>query len=130
MSLLEDLADLLVLAGAGVQGTSLFVGRMPSEVAECVSVQTYQGMTPRYVHNTANPIYERPSFQVLVRGASLAAVEAKAQTIWAYLAAITMTTVNSTRFLAIRPYHSPFELPQDGNDRYLYAFSAEAMIQR
>lgn len=124
------LADLLVYAGAGTQATDVFVGRMPDSPNDCVSVQTYQGLSPAYVQESAAPASERVSFQVLIRGTSRQAVETKSGTIWTSIASVRNQYINTAYLLAVRPMQSPFELRQDENDRVIYVFNAEALVRR
>ncbi|MGE3510707.1 MAG: minor capsid protein [Vicinamibacterales bacterium] len=129
MSFMTDIADLLVYAGAGIKGTSIFVGRMPDSPDECVSVMPYQGLPPMYVQERSGPAYQRPSFQVLIRGArdSTLATEARAAAIHDYLAAVSNQSVNGTFYLAIRPNAPAFPLTRDGNDRDLWVVNAQAV---
>lgn len=129
MSFMTDIADLLVLAGAGAKASTIFVGRMPDAPDECVSVMPYQGLPAMYVQEQATPAYQRPSFQVLIRGSrdSTLATEARATAIHDYLAAVSNRLVNSTFYLAIRPNAPAFPLPRDGNDRDLWVVNAQAV---
>lgn len=126
MSIMDDVADLLVLAGAGVKATNLFVGTMPDGPDSCVSVMAYQGLDPMYVMEQAAPAYERPSFQVLVRGVGTIDTEARARTCHDYLAAVSNREVNGRWYLSIRPNSPPFPLPRDGNQRDLWVVNAQA----
>lgn len=130
MSTLQMLADLIVYAGGGTQGTDVFAGRMPTSPDDCVSVSVYQGLPPDYVQESAAPASERVSFQTLIRGTSREAVETKAQTIWRGVASVRNQYINAAFLLAVRPMQSPFELMQDSNDRVVYVFNAEAMVRR
>lgn len=130
MSHLDDIATALQSASVGTIGTDLFKGRMPETPVACVSLQTYPGRAPQYVEEQSTPGYERPAFQVMVRNSDHATAETKARAAFDALTLIRNVTVGGTRFLAIRPYQSPFELSRDENDRVLYAFNFEAMIAR
>lgn len=131
--MLAALASLIAESGQGTYGADLFVGRLPSAPDNCVGVTTYQGLAPQYVHERGDPLIDRASFQVLIRSQrqlGLLAAESKAYAIWTHLASVANRTVGSTHFLAILPYQSPFEIPSDDNERFLYVFNGEARIRR
>lgn len=130
MADLDAIATVLQTAGVGTVGTDLFKGRMPHEPAACTSLQTYPGMPPQYIQEQAAPGYERPAFQLVVRNPDHVTAETKARLAFTTLAAIRNQTASGVRFVAIRPFQSPFELPRDDNNRVLYAFNFEALIAR
>ena len=124
---MSDVATLLAEAGAGVLATTIFVGRMPDAPDECVSVAPYQGLPGMYVQERNSPAYQRPSFQVLIRGVGTLATEARATAVHDYLAAVSNRHIGQTFYLAIRPNAPAFPLPRDGNDRDLWVVNAQAV---
>ncbi len=112
----EDIKDILegISSLALTYATDLFIGEMPKEPNNAVCIFDTGGYDPE-----ANYIYERPTIQVRVRGAGggyLAAHEL-AQAIRDELHALTNTTINSARYVAIWQEGDIISVGQDDNDR-------------
>lgn len=63
MELVEDIAQYLAAQGVGVVGVDIFLKRMPAAPISCVSIYDSGGSIER-----GDPL-NRPTFQVLIRGA-------------------------------------------------------------
>ena len=70
---------------------------------------------------------EYPRVQILVRGARLdyATPRAAIEVAYRAMAAAGAQLISSTRYLSMRPLHTPFLYEKDANDRLTMAFSAE-----
>jgi hypothetical protein len=90
----EDIAMFITSAGLGVLGSSLYIGPLallqPGAGPYTTLIDT-GGAQPVETHDGA--LYERISFQVLVRGASYAAARGRALAIWSALDGLRNVTV-------------------------------------
>ncbi len=95
---IQELITYLVDEGIGVFGTDLFVGPLadiPEGDGPFLIVRSTGGVVPERTQNlTLTPAYQRPSAQVLSRGAKYVATEAKAFTAYAALVKIRNVELN------------------------------------
>lgn len=71
MSIAEATANAITTIGAGawgIQGTDLFVGRMPDSPDLCICIYEYDGIPPAETMGAHLPVAETPRVQVVVRG--------------------------------------------------------------
>lgn len=112
----EDLRD--ILAGTSslalTFATNLFVSEMPSAPDNCVCVYDTGGFEP-----DSNFTYERPTVQIMVRGAKGAYFSAheQAQEIRDVLTATINHTINGARYIAIWCQSDVLSLGFDNNHR-------------
>lgn len=125
-ALLDDLAVLLQAEGIGTVATDLFKGRMPDAPDTCLAIRALPGQAPLFTHDGFT--YQRPRVQVLARGATYAAAEAKAADAFRVLSRITNGGLAGRPILRVEPVQSPFELDHDENDRVLYVFNADVLL--
>jgi len=93
-----DIKDILVGAGIGVFGTSLFVGREPVAPDTCVTVYDAGGQDP-----LPSDLTDFPAIQVRVRGLinDYEGAMTKAQAVKDALLGLPETTVGTTRYVGI-----------------------------
>ncbi|MFZ5852311.1 MAG: minor capsid protein [Actinomycetota bacterium] len=128
MTVLEVAGDVLEAAGAGVYGTSLFLGEMPADPDVCTAVAEFEGTAPAETFRDGRSV-GRPRVQVICRGAAEdyagprdAAVAARA----ALLAAGPVTTGDLTvlRFAPAGSGVLPLGPDQAGRHRVAVTFIA------
>lgn len=131
MSYEDDIAAYLVAKGRGtlpsagppiVAGT-IFVNDKPSTPDACICIFGYAGQAPEWT-NTSK--YDRPSVQVLVRGAKNAAGTARTliETIYKDLDGLTNTTLSGTYYQKIEAVQSgPTPMGKDENGRIEYVWN-------
>lgn len=111
-----DIADILAATSslALTFRTDLFVSEMPATPDECVCVYDTGGFEPE-----ANFVYERPTVQVIIRGAKDAYVATHnlAQGIRDVLHALANYTINSARYIGIWCQSDIMSLGYDKNHR-------------
>ena len=112
----EDIKDILEAISSLTLtfATDLFISEMPTTPDNAVCIFDTGGYEPE-----ANYTYERPTIQVRVRGAGggyLAAHE-QAQAIRDELHALTNTTINGARYVAIWQEGDIISVGQDDNNR-------------
>lgn len=131
MSTLSEIGDFLETvgiasdAGTGAHGSpKLYVGSMGDYPDEALCVYAYAGGPPEYVQESFSPSTETPQIQVVTRAVRDEDAEALCMLAWKALAPVTNATLGTTKYLSIRPNHSPAFLKRDSNDRVLYFFNA------
>jgi len=105
--------------------TSIFKGIQNSEVQDtAVFIHETGGLSPEFVFNSSNPLWEQPSIQIISRSSDYQTARNKAQTIYNLLQQQSNVTLkpNSTGdtgalYFSIVPLQSPFLLGLDGNQR-------------
>lgn len=128
-----DLAVLIVGAGLGVAGSTLFIGpkaQVPTTSRLSVSLVPYGGLPPERTQNSvAVPAYQRPSVQILVRGDDYAEVEARSRAIYLLLGGIRNQLVNGTYYREVTAIQEPFDMGVDAVTRPQKIFNV-AVVKR
>lgn len=124
MAVLDDLGSLLVSAGVGVLGSTLFLGSLPADGPvspqdEIVALLEVPGMPSIHHHGAQQASYEQPVVQVLVRGAPFGyqAARARAQTIYETLDGRSNDVIQGTPYLWMVALQSPWFLRSDDMSR-------------
>lgn len=119
MSLESDVKFYLIANG---QPSDIFrMGRLPPSPDDTVALIQYPGLRPEFVHNTAGISRDRPALQVHVRSKVYATAQARAQAIYALLAALVNETIEGRFYQRVEPLGAPFLLERDANDRTVIA---------
>lgn len=119
MSLESDVKSYLIAQG---QPSDIFrMGRLPPSPDDAVALIQYAGLRPEFVHNTAGISRDRPALQVHVRSKVYATAQARAQAIYALLAALVNETIEGTFYQRLEALGAPFLLDRDANDRTVIA---------
>jgi len=123
--LADDVADRLQTAGVGTKGVDLFKIMDPGRPDTAVIVYATQGVAPMDAMGSRAVVVEQPTVHVLIRGATGALAEAKANAVLRALHKFS-GTINTTRYLFIRALQSPFDVGPDekGRPRYVVNFRA------
>jgi len=130
--ILESLADRLNSASVATTATNLFIGLMPDQPDLCAALYEYAGSAPLEVLRDNTATLERPSIQVMCRGArndyptARSLIEAIRDT----LTAITDETITGVRFLRVNQISSINALGTDDNDRPRFTLSLQAVVER
>lgn len=130
--ILESLADRLNSASVTVTATNLFIGLMPDQPDLCAALYEYAGAGPLEVLRSNTATLERPSIQVMCRGArndyptARALIEAIRDT----LTDITDETISGLRFLRVNQISGINALGTDDNDRPRFTLSLQAVVER
>lgn len=130
--MLEALADRLNSASVAVTATNLFIGLMPSSPDLCVAIYEYAGAAPLEVMNNDSATLERPSVQVIVRGARNDYPTARTliESVRDTLTAISNETISDVRFLRVMGLSSINALGVDDNDRPRFSLALQAVVER
>ena len=130
--MLEALADHLNSASVAITATNLFIGLMPATPDLCVALYEYAGASPLEVMRDNAETLERPSVQVLVRGARNDYPTARTlmANVRDTLTAITDETISGVRFLRVSEISAINALGTDENDRPRFTLSLQAVTER
>lgn len=129
-SVLDEMTTYLAAQGVGTVGTDLFAGLLPDTPDACVALLETGGMPAAHTvggGGAGSAVFERPSIQVICRGAKhdYAAARAKAGTAFTKLDGLANTTLSGTRYLSIFAAQPPFLIGRDENERPLVGFNVE-----
>lgn len=132
MSFLDDLATLLIGAGVGVAGSSLFLGSaaiIPQGSGPYTSVIETGGVAPTRIHNKTSAATQRPTAQILTRAENYADALSTVRAAYNALDGIFNTTINGTFYLKIGAKQEPTDMSEDGSGRTQLVFNVEAEKQ-
>jgi len=126
LTLLDDIVTILVAAGVGVDNTNIFKtskAQIPAGAGPYLTVTATGGSGPEGTHNaalTGVPAYQRPNFQILVRGQSTGSVDTMIRNAYNALVKFGQKSqlVNSVWYRSIFPLQEPFDTGIDGQGRY------------
>lgn len=129
----DEILAYLEAQGVGVANTSIFVGPNASIPTEAdgpfMSLIETGGMAPLNVHTRLTG-YQRPSMQLLVRGADPTAVRVMLKLAYDALLLVRNTVLSGTEYLRITADQEPFSLtPEGGTGRARMAFNIRALKQ-
>ena len=121
----DDLAVYLAAKGRGTLASTIFVNDKPSTPDAVICLFGYAGQPPEW---TSTGRYDRPSVQVLVRGAKNAAGAARTliENIYKDLDGLTDTTINGTyyqRIEAVQSGATPMGKDENGRIEYVWNFT-------
>ena len=121
MGMLEDLGGYLDTNSALTLGVDLFLGLMPENVSNCVSVYENGGRSPDFTMGSNNlPIIENPEFQIIVRNSSYQTGRSLADSTYRVMTQIANLTINSVEYLRVVAISSPALMERDSNKRVLF----------
>ena len=120
--MLTDIGTYLKNQGIGTPGTDIFLGLMPDQPDNCVSLFEYAGSPPD-LHWAG----EYPGLQVRVRNKSYAAARAKIGEIAKELHGLHEQMLSGTRYLLIKARGSPEILKRDASNRVELVLNFEVM---
>ncbi len=115
----------------GTVGTDLFKGWMPATPDACVVVLETGGTSPDPGFGSSTVRTERPTVQVIARGApdDYTGPRTKAQDAWDALEAVEAPQqLSGTTYWSVQALQNPFPMDRDDNDRFL--FSANFLIEK
>ncbi len=122
----ETLVDLLVTAGVGTKGGTLFVGRLPTTPDAAIAAVITGGTPP-------NPkwLLDFPSVQVLTRGAKggYQAAYTKAQAVKDALLGLPSQDVNGDRFVSVLLLGDLASLGFDESNRIIFSLNFSLIIE-
>jgi Bacteriophage minor capsid protein len=134
--ILDDVGILLVNAGVGTLGTTLFLGSIPADGTvspedTIAAVIPIPGLPPVHVHNEPLASYQQPVFQIVTRSApyGFAAAMARAEAALVALDGVRNQTVGGTCFLWITSLQSPWSLRTDDYNRYYLVFNVRCAVR-
>lgn len=129
-TILEVIGNYLEAQGQGIQGTNLFLGRMPTAPDACVTVYEYGGQGPQFTFGAAATAIDRPSIQVMCRASrdDYPTARDKAQSIRSLLGAVTGQTLSGMYVLRIAPLGSVNPIGPDENDRPLVTVNFQVAL--
>jgi len=130
--MLEALADRLNSASVATTATNLFIGLMPTSPDLCVAIYEYSGAAPLEVMTDNDATLERPSVQVIVRGARNDYPTARTliEDVRDTLTDISNETISGERFLRVMALSSINALGVDDNDRPRFSLALQAVVER
>jgi len=109
---LKEIGTYLATKSIGTVGTDIFLGLMPDQPDNCVTLFEYAGSPPD-LHWAG----EYPGLQVRVRNKSYAAARSKIGEVIEKLHGLHEQTLSGTRYLLIRARGSPEVLKRDASNR-------------
>jgi len=132
MSVLEALGDKLQTDGVATVATNLFIGIMPDSPDLCVALYEYSGASPLEVLRDNDATLERPSIQVMTRGArnDYPAARTLIENVRDSLTSITDQTISTVRFLRVHHQSAINSLGTDENERPEFSLSLQAIVER
>jgi len=119
---LTEIGAYLATKNVGTVGTDIFLGLMPDQPDNCVSLFEYAGSPPD-LHWAG----EYPGLQVRVRNKSYAAARAKIGEIAKELHGLHEQMLSGTRYLLIKARGSPEILKRDASNRVELVLNFEVM---
>jgi hypothetical protein len=119
---LAAISAYLATKNVGTVGTDIFLGLMPDQPDNCVSLFEYAGSPPD-LHWAG----EYPGLQVRVRNKSYAAARAKIGEIAKELHGLHEQMLSGTRYLLIKARGSPEILKRDASNRVELVLNFEVM---
>jgi hypothetical protein len=131
VAVLDDLGAYLEAQDVGTLGVSLFRGPLPLDSrlapvhdAIMALIET-PGLPSLHVHNKKEASAERPTVQILARGAPFDYEEARARAQAAYdaLDGLANITLSGTQYLSVFALQPPFFLHADQAGRPVIAFN-------
>ena len=130
--MLEAVADRLQSASVAFAAVDLFIGIMPDKPDKCVAIYEYAGAQPLEVLVDDAATLERPSIQVMTRGARNDYPSARAlmDQVRDTLTGITNETISGERFLRVNQISSINALGVDDNDRPRFTLSLQVVVER
>ncbi len=133
--LLDEIRTLLEQEGIGVFGTDLFAGLMPDTPDSLVALFAYAGGPPEWDHDGPGPAWEVAGLQVQVRNFDLVEAFERADAIYDLLAQVRNRDLadaqgRSTRYRAVVPLQSPYQLGLDDARRHLVVCNFQAYRSR
>lgn len=129
-TILEAVGDYLVAQAQGTLGTDLFLSVMPETPDALVAVYENTGGSPEFTMGAAATAIDRPSIQVICRGArgDYPGARDKAQTIRGILGAVTQVTQSGIVILRIEPQGSVLPMGDDENLRPMISVNFDCMV--
>lgn len=117
--LLEDIGSYLQANSIGTLASDLFLGIMPSDPANCVTLYEYAGK-PRVRKFGNTDILEAPGLQIKVRNVSYALCRQKLEQIIVLMDGMNNVVLGSTKYLSIEANQGATPLGVDGNNRMVF----------
>lgn len=137
MTVLDDVATYVVantthtLGGTtGTLAKAVMLDTQPDTVA--VLYET-GGLGSVQSFSTSNPVtieYEQPSFQLISRSTSYVVAENAADTVYALLDGLGLTTLGASTYLSIDAQQRPFSLGRDDSERFLISVNFQSKRRR
>jgi len=130
MPFLDEIAAKLVAAGVGALSSNIFLGSgaiIPPGGGPYLTVVETGGMAPLRVHNVPGPHVQRPTAQVMARGASYSATRAMVKAAYDALDGTWNATLSGTFYQKIAARQEPTDIGlEEGTARRMIAFNIEA----
>jgi len=123
---LDDVAALLVEAGLGTIGETIFLARLPDSPDAALAIREYGGSAPDYLYGGTDPTEEWPRCQIECRDPDYAAARLRIERCARTLGAVRERVVNGTHYHRITPLGPPVPLGEDESQRSRIAISFEA----
>ena len=111
----KDVAEYMEDQSIGTVGTTIFVGYMPDDPDDCISVTQYAGRPP-----FSKERYERPGVQVRVRAVNQENAETTVFGIFNLLHDKEHVTMESRMYEHVEATASPSALGPDAKGRYVW----------
>lgn len=131
MGVADDVVSILVAAGLGVYGDTIFIGprpALPDIDAAIITVNVLPGVGPEGTHNSTDvPAYVRPSIQIVTRATKSSDAEAMALAAYLALFPVRNRIVNGTWWRSLTMKQEPFDLGEDVNSRPRIAFNFDCV---
>lgn len=130
--MLEAIAARLNSASIAISASNMFIGLMPSTPDRCVAIYEYAGAQPLEVLTDNTATLERPSIQIMTRGARNDYPSARSLmvSIRDNLTEITNETLSGVTFLRVNQISSINALGVDENERPRFTLSLQAVLER
>lgn len=128
MALLDDMATLLVNAGVGVVGVSIFSSSsaiIPTGAGPYLTLIENSGVSPTRKQNQAAAATRRPMVQILVRASTYSAALAMAQAAYLALDGKFNITISGTQYVKITARQDPGDMGLDGAKRAMSGFNLD-----
>lgn len=123
MTVLSEIRAFLI--ANGFASATLFIGTMPDLPDACAALYEYGGGSPSKAFGFPGLRYEMPGVQIITRGIAWDYTGPRDQIEVAFkkLPTIQGATLSGTRYLMLRPQHSPYMLERDAKNRLRFTCS-------
>ena len=114
---LDDVAALLIEAGLGTLGETIFLARLPDSPDAALAIREYGGAQPDYLYGGRDPTEEWNRVQLEARDPDYAAARLRIERCARTLGAVRERAVNGTHYHRITPLGPPVPLGEDESQR-------------
>ena len=119
MSMVEEIASFLAVAGHGTVGTDIFRRQMPDDPDDVLCVVQEGGDAGEYVQDNLDLEVENPRLTLFARSMNPATAERALNGPYRELMRVRNQMISGTRYISIMPTMVPSIVDRDENGRFI-----------